>query len=148
MDKGKKAHPLFSLLFYLQGGFIMRTKEKNTMRSPEEKESIVLESLQQGCSQTAQKYDISRSVLKIWRKEYREHGIDGLRSQTGKARHPGKGNPFSGLQNKKNKTREEELELENLKLKVEVARLKKGYLVKGVGSKKEYVTIKDLNTKS
>ena len=118
------------------------------MRSPEEKESIVLESLQQGCSQTAQKYDISRSVLKIWRKEYREHGIDGLRSQTGKARHPGKGNPFSGLQNKKNKTREEELELENLKLKVEVARLKKGYLVKGVGSKKEYVTIKDLNTKS
>ena len=49
---------------------------------------------------------------------------------------------------KKNKTREEELELENLKLKVEVARLKKGYQVKGVGSKKEYVTIKDLNTKS
>ena len=48
----------------------------------------------------------------------------------------------------KNKTREEELELENLKLKVEVARLKKGYQVKGVGSKKEYVTIKDLNTKS
>ena len=57
-------------------------------------------------------------------------------------KHPGKGNHLSGLHLKKNKTREEELELENLKLKV------KGYQVKGVGSKKEYVTIKDLNTKS
>ena len=121
---------------------------KNKMRSPEEKEQIVLESFQKGCNQTAQKYDIYCSVLKRWRKWYRDNGIDGLRSKTGKSKNSGKGNPFSGLQQKKNKTREEELELENLKLKVEVARLKKGYLVKGVGSKKEYVTIKDLNTKS
>lgn len=126
----------------------MREKKKNIMRTPEEKERIVLESLQNGCSQTAEKYDIYRSVLKKWRAKYRAHGIDGLKSKTGTVKHPGKGNPLSGLQRKKNKTREEELELENLKLKVEVARLKKGYQVKGVGSKKEYVTIKDLNTKS
>ena len=118
------------------------------MRSAEEKEQIVLESFQNGCSQTAQKYDIYRSVLKRWRREYRENGIVGLKSKTGKTKSPRKGNPYGGLQRKKNKTREEELELENLKLKVEVARLKKGYQVKGVGSKKEYVTIKDLNTKS
>ena len=129
----------------------MRTKRKNTMRSPEEKEAIVLEYLNDkrpSYRKTADKYGIPQRVFGGWIKKYREQGIDGLRSQTGKAKHPGKGNHLSGLQLKKNKTREEELELENLKLKVEVARLKKGYQVKGVGSKKEYVTIKNLNTKS
>ncbi len=116
------------------------------MRSAEEKERIVLESFQFGCGQTARKYDVYRSVLKTWRTRYRNHGIDGLKRQTGKKSHGF--NRTVGLQHKKNKTREEQLELENLKLKVEVARLKKGYQVKGVGSKKEYVTIKDLNTKS
>ena len=124
----------------------MRAKEKNNMRSLEEKETIVLESFSYGCNRTAQKYDMNRSVLKEWRRKYREYGIDGLRSQTGKTSHGY--NHLAGLRNKKNKTREEQLEYENLKLKVEVARLKKGYQVKGVGSKKEYVTIKDLNTKS
>ena len=125
----------------------MREKIKNTMRSAEEKEQIVLESFQNSCNKTAQKYDVYRSVLKRWRKEYRRNGIDGLKSRTGK--HSTKhSNGLNGLHVKKNKTREEELELENLKLKIEVARLKKGYQVKGVGSKKEYVTIKDLNTKS
>ena len=125
----------------------MREKIKNTMRSAEEKEQIVLESFQNGCNKTAQKHDVYRSVLKRWRREYRRNGIDGLKSRTGK--HSTKhSNGLNGLHVKKNKTREEELELENLKLKVEVARLKKGYQVKGVGSKKEYVTIKDLNMKS
>ena len=119
----------------------MRTKKKNTMRSPEEKESIVLESYQKGRDKTAVKYGISERLLGRWRAKYRDYGIDGLCSKTGKLSHSG-GRPI------KPKNREQELELENLKLKVEVARLKKGYLVKGVGSKKEYVTIKDLNTKS
>lgn len=124
---------------------------KNNMRSPEEKEAIILEYLNDkhaSYRKTADKYGIHYSVFSLWIRHYRESGIDGLKSQTGRIKHPGKGNPYSALQNKKNKTREEELELENLKLKVEVARLKKGYQVKGVGSKKEYVTIKDLNTKS
>ena len=125
--------------------------KKNNMRSPEEKEAIVLEYLNDkrpSYRKIADKYGIAGSTFKKWKKAYLEFGIEGLKSQTGKAKHPGKRNPLSGLQRKKNKTREEELELENLKLKVEVARLKKGYLVKGVGAKKEYVTIKDLNTKS
>ena len=126
----------------------MRYTEKNIMRSPEEKEAIVAESYQCGCRKTARKYGIEHSVLKSWRAKYRIHGIEGLKSKTGRTKGSGKGNPYSGLQRKKNKTKEEELELENLKLKIEVARLKKGYQVKGVGSKKEYVTIKDLNTKS
>ena len=129
----------------------MRTKRKNTMRSPEEKETIILEYFNDHHSstkKTAEKYGIDLTMFKRWIKKYRENGIEGLKSKTGKAKHSGKGNHFSRLQRKKSKTREEELELENLKLKVEVARLKKGYQVKGVGSKKEYVTIKDLNTKS
>ena len=124
---------------------------KNNMLSIEEKEVIVLEYLNDkhpSYRKTADKYGISQNRFRIWIKKYREQGIDGLRSQTGKTKHPGKGNRLSGLQRKKNKTREEELELENLGLKVENARLKKGYLVKGVGSKKEYVTINDSNTKS
>ena len=129
----------------------MRTKKKNVMRTPEEKEAIVLEYLNDkypSYRKTADKYGISGTSFKKWKKAYLKFGIDGLSSQTGKTKSHGKGNPLCGLLSKKNKTREEELELENLKLKVEVARLKKGYQVKGVGSKKEYVTIKDLNTKS
>ena len=129
----------------------MRTKKKNVMRTPEEKEAIVLEYLNDknpSYRKTADKYGIAGSTFKEWKKAYLEFGIEGLKSQTGKTKHPEKGNRLFGLLRKKNKTREEELELENLKLKVEVARLKKGYQVKGVGSKKEYVTIKDLNTKS
>ena len=129
----------------------MRTKKKNTMRTPEEKEQIVLEYLQDknpSGRKTAAKYDISYSSFCYWLRYYRKSGIDGLKSQTGKTKCSRKGNPYGGLQKKKAKTREEELELENLRLKIEVARLKKGYQVKGVGSKKEYVTINDLNTKS
>lgn len=124
----------------------MREKKKNIMRTPEEKESIILESYQFGGIKTAKKYDIEPRLLRTWKAKYRDHGINGLYSKTGKTSHGY--NNLARLRNKKNKTREEELELENLKLKVEVARLKKGYQVKGVGSKKEYVTIKDSNTKS
>ena len=124
----------------------MREKTRNVMRSAEEKEAIVVESYQFGCRKTAKKYDIHVRILTKWRRKYQDFGLDGLRSQTGKTSHGY--NHLARLRNKKNKTREEELELENLKLKVEVARLKKGYQVKGVGLKKEYVTIKDLNTKS
>ena len=129
----------------------MRTKKKNTMRSPEEKETIVLEYLNDkhpSYRKTANKYGISGSTFKDWKRAYLKLGIEGLKSKIGRTKGNGKGNPYSGLMRKKNKTVEEELELENLKLKVEVARLKKWYLVKGVGSKKAYVTIKDLNTKS
>ena len=128
----------------------MRTKSKNTMRTPEEKEQLVLDFLNSGIPYRAfaDKHGIDHSVFWSWISKYRKSGIEGLKSQTGKGNHKGSGNIYCGLMRKKNKTREEELELENLKLKVENARLKKGYLVKGVGSKKEFVTTKDLNMKS
>ena len=126
----------------------MREKKNSVRRSLEEKEKIVLESFEKGIKVTAEKYDIYPRLLKKWRSKYHNYGLEGLVDKTGKGNHRGCGNHYVRLERKKNKTREEELELENLKLKVEVARLKKGYQVKGVGSKKEYVTIKDLNTKS
>ena len=98
---------------------------KNNMRSPKEKEQIVLEAFKCGPNATFKKYDISGRLLHTWMRKYRENGIDGLTSKTGKS--PIKpGNGLKGLHLKKCKTREEELELENLKLKIEVARLKKG----------------------
>ena len=150
MDKVKKHLSTFFFAIMLRGGVNMGRPSgtKNIMRSPEEKENIVQEAFENGPNVTFQKYGISEGLLHRWISKYRKDGIDGLRSKTGRAKTPRKGNPYSGLRNKKSRTREEELEIENLKLKVEVARLKKGYQVKGVGSKKEYVTIKDLNMKS
>ena len=145
MDRVKR--PIHFFCYSIKGGNLMEEKKTKTMRSPEEKERIVLEAIEHGPNKTARKFDVDRRLLQRWVAKYRNNGLDGLRSQTGrhKVKHS---NGLKGLHVKKNKTREEELELENLKLKVEVARLKKGYQVKGVGSKKEYVTIKDLNTKS
>ena len=72
-----------------------------------------------------------------------KNGIDGLKSKTGKCSKKGiTGRP------KKAVTREEELERENVKLKIEIARLKKGYYVKGVGQRKEYVSINNKSIKS
>ena len=118
---------------------------KNVMRTPEEKEAIVLEAIENGVLSSARRHRLSPRLLRAWMAKYRESGLDGLKSQSGKR---GSGNTIAGLQNKKNKTREEELELENLRLKIEVERLKKGYRVKGGGRGKEYVTTKGSNSKS
>lgn len=48
---------------------------------------------------------------------------------------------------KKNLTEVERLRLELAKKEVECERLKKGYSVKGVGQRKEYVTINKKNLK-
>lgn len=110
----------------------MRNKRKNKMITPEEKEAIILEYLNDARSsyrRIAGKYDISETAFKRWKRKYLMAGISGLISQTGK-HHRKHSNGLKGLQSKKKKTREEELLLENIKLKVEVARLKKGYQVK------------------
>ena len=86
------------------------------------------------------KYGVAYSVIRQWVKLYNE-GI----LETGKKR---PGNPFSALHTSKSLYKEERLELENLKLRIENERLKKGYTVKGGGANKEYVTILDVNMKS
>lgn len=121
---------------------------KFVMRTPEEKERIVLEAIERGARRTAEAHGVDRRLLQRWIAKYRAAGVDGLKSRTGKGKHGGGGNPLAGLRSKKNKTREEELELEVLRLKIEVERLKKGYRVKGGGRGKEYVTTKGSNTRS
>ena len=118
---------------------------KNNMRTSKEKEIIVLEYLngRVGYKTVARSHNIHPSRLFIWIKKYIEQGFAGLISKTGTKRGGNKGQG-----KKKCKTREEELERENAKLKSEIERLKKGYYVKGVGQRKEYVSINNRSIKS
>ena len=84
---------------------------------------------------------VSEKNIRRWVKQYSEEGIEGLQTKR-------RGNPFAALHTSKTLTKEERLELENLKLKIENERLKKGYLVKGGGAEKEYVSISDVNMRS
>ena len=122
---------------------MIRCKEKNIMRTPEEKMNIINEyySNNSGYAEICSKYDISKSVLWRWLNNYNQNGFDGLKSNTGKSK---KG---KGIHLKKPKNKIEELELELMKKEIEIARLKKGYMVKGVGAEKEFVTTFDKNIK-
>ena len=117
-------------------------KKKYSMRTPEEKEKIVLEYLngRVGLRIICANYGVGYVDLRKWIKKYQESGIDGLKSQTGKHKGPNKGRPKKG-------TEIEELKRQLAKKDIEIERLKKGYIVKGVGAKKEYVTTFDKNTK-
>lgn len=87
------------------------------------------------------KYGVAYTVICLWVKLYNE-GI----LETGRTHK--RGNPFAALHSSKSLSKEERLELENLKLRIENERLKKGYIVKGGGVNKEYVSILDVNMKS
>lgn len=117
---------------------------KYNMRSPKEKEKILKEYYSEkiGRNEICRKYHISTQTLRKWRMKYEEFGIKGLKSQTGT-----KKGGTKGQGNRKPKDKIEELELELMKKEIEIARLKKGYMVKGVGAEKEFVTIFDKNTK-
>ena len=117
---------------------------KNIMRSIQEKEKIVKEMINYNISinEMNRKYNISTSVLSKWLYAYKKNGIEGLKSNTGKKQGGNK-----GIGRKKPKNRIEELELEIMKKDIEIARLKKGYQVKGVGQEKEFVTTFNKNTR-
>ena len=131
----------------MKGGINMgrQSGTKNNMRTPEEKEKIVLEYFDsgKGAMEFSRYIGIERKQLWTWIKKYSENGIEGLKSKTGKCSKKGiTGRPKNAV------TREEELERENTKLKIGIERLKKGYYVKGVGQRKEYVSINNRSTKS
>jgi regulator of replication initiation timing len=65
-------------------------------------------------------------MLSTWVKRYREGGDDGLENK----RKPG--NPLTKYQNKKQLTDLEKLQYENMKLRIENERLKKGYTTEEV----------------
>lgn len=115
----------------------------SNMRSPEEKEKIIKAYLSgTGIMEIERKYGVNNVLVYRWLKKYNEFGIEGLKSNTGK-----KVGGNKGIGRKKAKNKIEELELEIMKKDIEIARLKKGYNVKGVGQEKEFVTIFNKNTK-
>ena len=67
-------------------------------------------------------------MLRKWIKKYLEQGEESLENK----RKPG--NPLVKYCNKKNLSDMEKLEYENMKLRIENERLKKGYMMKGDGS--------------
>ena len=142
VDSRKKDQSTFSMLKFNKGDDYMGRPigTKNIMRTPEEKEKLVLEYFDSkvGYRKFAESNDIYPSTFTKWIKLYRERGIEGLKSKTGK-NGTGKGN-FK-------RTEIEQLKEALLKKEIELMRLKKGYVVKGVGAKKEYASISDVNIK-
>ena len=80
------------------------------------------------CVEFAREKGLNSGMVYSWIKKYRENGMEGLVNK----KKPG--NPLSKYQNKKNLTKEEQLEYENMKLRIENELLKKGYLMKGDGT--------------
>jgi len=112
--------------------------------SLEEKLKIIHEYLDehQSYGELQNRYAINRGQIHAWVKRYLEGGAEGLIPKVRQK------NPMMALLHKKHLSAEEKLLLENFQLRVENARLKKGYIVKGAGAQKEYISISDLNTKS
>jgi transposase-like protein len=73
----------------------------------------------------------SSGMLATWVKRYREGGVEALANK----RKPG--NPMSRFQARKELTPMEQLEYENMKLRIENERLKKGYTAEEVSALKE-----------
>ena len=84
-------------------------------------------------------YGVNHSLISAWTKMYLEEGEDALE--------PRNGNPYAALHTSKKLSEVERLRLIVAKQEVEIARLKKGYWVEGVGANREYVTGKGKNTK-
>ncbi len=103
----------------------------NKYWSKEEKLRIVKKVVEEGKSSYAvakEENITSSAMIRKWTKLYVEQGESALENQ----KKPG--NPLSKYQNRKNLNDIEKLQYENMKLKIENERLKKGYLVKGDGS--------------
>ena len=102
----------------------------NKYWTAEEKYEVIkpIINFEKSSSQVTKETGINNGMISVWVKKYRENGFEGLKNK----KKPG--NPLCKYSNKKNLTKEECLEYENMKLKIENELLKKGYLVKGDGS--------------
>ncbi|MEG0826274.1 MAG: helix-turn-helix domain-containing protein [Bacilli bacterium] len=122
----------------------MRSKGgTNKYWTKEEKLKVVKEMLenQYTYDEMAEKTRIARGMIWTWKDKYLKYGEKSLENQ----KKPG--NPLVKYSTKKNLNDLEKLEYENMKLRIELERLKKGYLVKGDGQNKEYISINKKNSK-
>ena len=121
-------------------------KKSRTKRvwTPEQKAEIVHKHLNDHISVRTleREYHADRSMICKWVKRYIAEGESSFVHKG----HPG--NHFAALHVSKNLSEIERLRLMVAKLEIENERLKKGYLVKGVGATKEFVTGREKNSKS
>lgn len=105
-------------------------KEPNRNWSKEEKLRIINRVINDGLSarSVAKEEDISGGMLRGWIIKYLNEGENALINK----KKPG--NPLAKYSNKNNLSKEEQLEYENMKLRIENELLKKGYLMKRDGS--------------
>lgn len=103
---------------------------KNRYWSKEEKLRIVKRIIEDGYSsvQVSREENIEGGTIRRWVRKYLNNGEEALENQ----KKPG--NPLVKYCNKKDLTPMEKLEYENMKLRIENERLKKGYMMKGDGS--------------
>ena len=95
---------------------------KNREWSKEQKLEVINYFLEgHGRVETCRYYAISRYQLHVWLSRYNEQGIEGLQNK----RKPG--NPLAKYSSRNNLTEIEKLEYENMLLRIENERLKKGY---------------------
>ena len=105
--------------------------QKFKERNAQEKYEIIKPILNYEVSygEISKKYNISKGLLSSWVGKYQKNGLDGLVNK----KKPG--NPMAKYFARKHfKSKEEQLEYENMKLRIENELLKKGYLMKGDGS--------------
>lgn len=122
----------------------MKKGQNKRVWTPEQKAEIVYKDLNDHISvRTLEKeYHADRSMICKWVKKYIAEGESSFVHKG----HPG--NPFAALHVSKNLSEVERLRLTVAKLEVENERLKKGYLAKGVGASKEFVTGREKNSRS
>lgn len=116
---------------------------KNKYWTKEEKLKLIKEHLEMHVStlEITNREHISNGMYNNWLRKYLELGEKGLENK----KKPG--NPLAKYCNKKNLTDMEKLEYENMKLRIENERLKKGYMVKGDGQVVIFNGSKNKNSK-
>ena len=122
----------------------MKKGQKKRVWTPEQKLEIIHKHLDEHISvrTLAKEYETDSGMICRWTKEYLAGGEATFEPKS----RPG--NRFAALHRSKNLSELERLRLLVAKQEIEIARLKKGYWVEGVGANRVYVTGQDVNTKS
>lgn len=121
-----------------------RTKGgQNKTWTKEEKLRIVSRYFDEGIGRPtlAKEEGIASGMISTWIHKYLNEGEAGLENKKKS------GNKFAALYTSKSMNELDRLRLIVAKQEIEIERLKKGYIVKGVGANKEFVSIKDLSMK-
>ena len=122
----------------------MKKGQKRRIWTKEQKLEIIGKHLKEHVSvrRLEKEYNADRSMICHWIRDYGKYGEDAFNLKSYR-----KGNSFAALHTSKTLSETEKLRLQLAKLEIENERLKKGYIVKGVGVKKEFVSLKDVNMK-